>query len=499
LVVAVVAVAALLGLTSCTRFGASLARPSEPVVLTGANLPKLVGATPQRIVGFAWDGDAWHQVPVQVDERDLVNPGVIYHLPTSSYPTLFGTTTSYKVPVYTPPPTSSAGYTSVGTYTPSDSNAAFDANDELSFLANDTGKQAGATVAAPAGVVASSREEVTARDPLAPNQVGYLYLFNSATLTGGSAGTSGVTYTFSLDSGDYKTTYKMGAGSLSPNNTWGFNPEHSSVVTPNYTQQFGDRWANNGLSVTTGGSTGTDILDRTHYYATAGCVRTEDTFDGAAANPGEGAFVVNLSGPVRAIRSYIGANSYKWTVNTDIFYPDRQDTITELRGHAGLPGYGSADDYVTGTTGLRYSDPSNTGVVIDGSTDTPTPVTYTTGSTAPPLWQLVAGPQGAVVTARKLDTDITGLKVSTVYQDHTPAASASPEQCTGDGVAYGSNGANVTSPVNNVPNTDPTLSATPNNFVLHRYRYFAGPSTSTTDAAKIEQQALNPIDLSVAG
>jgi hypothetical protein len=498
-VVTIVAVAALSGLTSCTRFGATLARPSEPVVLTGANLPKLVGATPQHVVGFAWDGNAWHQVPVQVDERDLVNPGVIYHLPTSSYPTLFGTTTSYKIPVYTPPPTLTAGYTSVATYTPADSNAAFDANDELSFLANDTGRQADATVAAPAGVVASSREEVTARDPLAPDQVGYVYLFDSATLTGGSAGTSGVTYTFSLDSGDYKTTYKMGTGSLSPNNTWGFNPEHSSVVTPNYTQQFGDRWLNNGLEITIGDATGTDILDRTHYYATAGCVRTEDTFDGGASNPGEGAFIVNISGPVRAIRSYIGANSYKWTVNTDLFYPDRHDTITELRGHAGLPGYGSADDYATGTSGLTYSDPKNAAITVDGSTDPRTAITYTTGSAAPSMWQMVSGAPGSVVTVRKLDTDITGLNVRSVYQDRTPASSGSPEQCTGDGVAYGSNGANVTSPVGDVPVTDPTLSATPASFVLHRYRYFQGPNASRSTAASLERQALNPVQVGVAG
>jgi hypothetical protein len=299
---------------------------------------------------------------------------------------------------------------------------------------------------------------VTATDPLATNQVGYVYLFHSATLTGGSAGTSGVNYTFSLDSGDYKATYKMGSGSLSPNTTWGFNPEHSTVVAPSYREDFGDRWLNDGMAVTFGSATGANILERTHYYVTFGCGRSEDTFDGAADNPGEGAFVVNLSGPVRAIRSYLGANSYKWTVNTDIFYPDRQDTVTELRGHAGLPGYGSADDYLTGTTGLKYSDPSNSGTVIDGNNDSVTPITYTTGSPAPALWQLVTGAQGSVVTVRTLDTDISGLNVATVYQDRNPA---SPAQCTGDAAAWGQNGVNVTSPVNSVPITDPTLTATP--------------------------------------
>src|SRR5581483_4932699 len=105
----------------------------------------------------------------------------------------------------------------------------------------------------------------------------------------------------------------------------------------------------------------------------------------------------------------IGANSYLYTVNTDLFYPDREDTVTELRGHAGLPGYGSADDYRTAVAGMTYSDPANTGVVIDGKADAVTPISYTTGSTPPSMWQMVAGKKGSVVTVRTLDTGITGL------------------------------------------------------------------------------------------
>lgn len=490
-----VAVAAF-GLTACTRFGATLSRSSDPVVLDGSALPNLLGSDPMHIVGFAWNGTAWHQVPVQVDERDFVSPGLIYHLSAANYPKLYGTSTLYKPLVYTPPANLTAGYTSASTYTPPDSDPTFDANDELSFLGNDTGEQAAASVTSPTGVDGSTREEVTARDPLATSQVGYLYLFRSATLTGGSAGTSGVRYTFALDSGDYRATYKMGTASLSPNNTWGFNPEHSTVVTSTYSQQLGDRWLNNGLSITAGGASGANFLERTHYYVTVGCGRSEDTFDGGANNPGEGAYVMNISGPVRAIRSYFGANSYKYTVNTDIFYPNREDTTTELRGHAGLPGYGTADDFVTGTPGLTYSDPNNSAIPIDGKPDSVTPTSYTTGSTAPAIWQMVAGASGSLVTVRKLDTDITGLTASTVYEDRNPA---SPAQCTGDIAAWGQNGENVTSPVNSVPITDPTLTATPASYVVHRYRYLEAPNTSIATAAALAAQVLNPIQISVAG
>jgi hypothetical protein len=487
---------ALFGLAACTIYGATLTRPSDPVVLDGSALPKLLGTDPMHIVGFSWDGAAWHQVPVQVDQRDYVSPGQIYNLPASSYPMLYGTTTPYKILVYTPPASSTPGYSWTATFTPPDSNPTFDSNDQFSFLANDTGQQINATVANPAAVDGTTREQVRATDPLAPSQTGYVYLFHSDTLTGGSAGTDGVKYTFSLDSGSYTGTYKMGSGSLAPNNTWGFNPEHSTVSTPSYSQSFGDRWLNNGLSITQSGSDGANVLERTHYYVTNTCSRSEDTFDGGADNPGEGAFIVNISGPVRAIRSYIGANSYKYTVNTDMFYPDREDTVTELRGHAGLPGYGSADDFVTGTTGLTYSDAVNSAVPIDGTPDPVTPISYTTGSVAPPAWQMISGAQGSLVTVRSLDTDINGLDATTVYEDRNPA---SPAQCTGDAAAWGENGMNLTSPVGSVPITDPTLTATPASLVLTRYRYFEGPNLSPSNAATLSSEALSPIQTSISG
>ncbi|MGA7436356.1 MAG: hypothetical protein WBW44_12180, partial [Solirubrobacterales bacterium] len=45
-------------------------READPVVLTGSQLPDLLGAVPGRIVAFSWDG-SWKQVPVQVDERKV--------------------------------------------------------------------------------------------------------------------------------------------------------------------------------------------------------------------------------------------------------------------------------------------------------------------------------------------------------------------------------------------------------------------------------------------
>lgn len=478
-----------------SHYGASLYRIDDPIVLTGASLPKLVGTSPRHVVGFAWDGSSWHQIPVQVDERDLVSPGVIYHLPTNGYPKLYGTSTLLKIPVYTPPATSTGDYTSYPTYTPPDSDPMLDANDEVSFLAYDTGQLAGTGAGTPAGVTASSRQVVTATDPSNPSNVGYVYLFHSDTLTGGSAGSTGVHYTFSLLSGDYKATYKMSNGSLAPNNSWGFNPENSTVTTSGYTQHFSDRWLNDGLSDTRPGSSGVQLLDRSMYYATnTSCGRTEDTFDGA--DTGEGAFIVNISGPVRAIRSYLGANSFKWTASTDIFYPNREDSTIELRGHAGMPGFGQADDLATGLAGMTYSDPSNAGLAIDGVPDTFTPISSTSGaSTQPASWQMFSGAGGSVITTRTLSTSITDLNLTTTYADQSPASVA---PCTGDASSWGRSGFEMNSPTFNVPVTDPTLSATPDTLTSRRFRFFEGPSVSAASAAQLDAQAKTPITTSVS-
>ena len=100
--------------------------------------------------------------------------------------------------------------------------------------------------------------------------------------------------------------------------------------------------SDDGLRIKAGAATGVDILDRekvsTVPYA---CPRTEDTFTGRAvfhtSDNGEGSFVANISGPVRAIRSVLGANSGPYTQREQVFYADRQEVRVFLRVHSGMP------------------------------------------------------------------------------------------------------------------------------------------------------------------
>ena len=98
---------------------APLNRPADPVVLTGANLPTLQTAKPNQLLGFAARTTGWQQVPIQIDERALLNFGRVYH----------GATNNVNV----------LGYTSPKTWAGKDPTPTFDANDELAFMARDAG------------------------------------------------------------------------------------------------------------------------------------------------------------------------------------------------------------------------------------------------------------------------------------------------------------------------------------------------------------------------
>ncbi len=483
----------------CTRFRSTLTRPEEPVVLDGSALPKLAGTAPQHVVAFSWDTKKWNQIPTQVDQRDWVNPGQILNRPTSAYAKLPGGA-DYKVLVYTNPATPSPGYAWTPTYTGVAGHSGLGPDDEVSFLSNDAGVPAPAGTAAPDGVDASSVERVKVNDSLVANNVGYVYLFSSPTLTGGGAGTDGVNYTFSLDSGSYESTYHMGAAANPPNNSTLPNPEHSTVVTPSYSLDFGDRWLNDGLTMTTAGATGTNILERGRIQLVPGtCGRSEDTFDNVVpSSPYEAGFIVNISGPVRAIRSSIGANSGQYTVSNDIFYPQREDTSVELRVHT-IPGAMVFDDLATGTAGLTYSN-SNipVGVPIDGHPDS---VPSTSA-----LWQMVSGAPGSLVTTQSLSTDIPGIAPTTYYLDQNPAI---PTPCTGDAAAWGQNGVAVTGPGGaNLACTDPTIygsascpaiagQSTANHLTATRHRYFEAPGMTAAQASTLAADTLTPLQTTV--
>ena len=187
----------------------------------------------------------------------------------------------------------------------------------------------------------------------------------------------------------------------------------------------------------------------------------------------EGAFVANIDGPVRAIRSYVGANSGPITQRTHFMYRDRIDVVTNLRVHP-IGGVMDFLDYSAAAKSMTYrSSTVPDGVTIDGRPDT-------VGS-VPPSWEAVDGPQGQVFTRSVLTTNASGPSTSWFYRDQT----APPEQqCWGDGSLLGASGSNTTG---GIPNTDPRLGAAAT-FTSTRTTQFAAPAADSRSVAPAAQQ-----------
>lgn len=440
-------------LSACAVAGptSTLMRPADPVVITGADVPALVGSAPGDIVAFNYKpGAGWAQIPVQVDERKVLNFGTVYN----------GAANSVNV----------VGYADPNTFAGADPNPALDADDEIAFMARDTGGRP-PSYSVPAGVVAGSGVQVLVADPLELQagtsllKTGTVYLFKRSGALDPAAGKDYVDYQFQLTSGDYKTTYKLADGP---------NPENSTVSTPYYQQHFGDRWMSDSIKVTAPGASGVDILDRhKNLFAPGSCGRSENTFDDA-----EGAFTVNKNGPVRAIRSYIGANSGPNTQREHIFYDRREDVRTFLRVHA-IPGVMDFFDYSPAASGMNYSNDKNpAGVTIDGVPDS-----LAAGT---PVWEKVDGPQGALTSVSSFTTSFTAPTTVGYYLDDSTPAEI---QCTGDAFAYGSSGTRITSAL---PCTDPGTACT-NTLTGFRTMYFDSPGRSTADAKLASDRVAKPL------
>jgi hypothetical protein len=64
-------------LAAAASQASTLDRDRDPVLLTGADLPSLVGLAPSAVVAFRYQG-GWVQIPVQIDERDTASFNQVY-------------------------------------------------------------------------------------------------------------------------------------------------------------------------------------------------------------------------------------------------------------------------------------------------------------------------------------------------------------------------------------------------------------------------------------
>jgi hypothetical protein len=194
--------------------------------------------------------------------------------------------------------------------------------------------------------------------------------------------------------------------------------------------------------------------------------------------------IANKSGPVRAIRSYLGANSGTYSQRDHLFYERRQDINTYLRVHA-IPGVMDLFDYSPAAAGMTYKhDVDQRGARIDGVPESPNAGQIT--------WETVDGPQGSVASVHTIDTDVPSFAYTSYYLDKQNPGGGAETQCTGDTSAYGMSGPWLTQPI---PNTDPTIGAA-NRLVSGRRIFYDSPGNAA--GARRKAQVANPLQRTVS-
>ncbi|MCK4571070.1 hypothetical protein KAT84_03870 [Candidatus Bipolaricaulota bacterium] len=455
-------------------------REGVPIVLTGELLP-WENVSPNDVVAFSYH-DGWTQIPVQVDERDQREYIQIYGPSASENPITAVYGTGIHGIVYCDP----------NTFTGPDSDPTLDVNDEIVFMAHDAGNRA-PTDEGPSSVREGSGIELELADPLT-DQVSYMYLFLQDGSLDPSTGMSYVEYDFNPLSGEYKTTYNtagmdMATGLLNDDFGEQLNPEDSMIRTSMYERHWSYRWTCDSLSL----SGGPNLVEREDYWMAPGaCLRHIGTF-----NAQEGCFIANISGPVRAIRSYLGANSGPLVQVDKIYYETREDSTIYLRVHP-RPAVGTFYvDHTLAAIGMTYHNDLNLdGVTIDGHSDHLT--------LGPITWELVTGEPGSVLRIHDIDTDIpfTDEDFTVFYADALDTdirlCLACLEGCEesvplGDPHLIGASGVWNTA---QLPNTDPGLLATKHLTMLIT-TYYGDQDWMTTDAILRRAWSDYPLEIGV--
>ncbi|MBK8170394.1 MAG: hypothetical protein IPK60_08600 [Sandaracinaceae bacterium] len=430
-----------------------------PVVITGDNLRAVSGVATDELVFFRWHADAWEAVPFQIDERR----SVLFH-------EIYGTCGSC---VQNDSTTAGLVYADGNTFTGSDPNPRVDEDDEIALMVKDFGGNPTSTVP-PAGVDADFVVRFAVRDGTA---AGYVFAFrDSSHATTRSTGDY-VTYDFGLTSGDYRTTYDFRG--IDDNGTEFANPENSTVTAASYTRHFSSRWISDGVSLIHDGVPGPNLIEMHNVqFAPGVCSRSVATFAS-----GEGAYVANIDGPVRAIRDHLGSNSGPITEGIYRFYERSEEIEMRLRVHQ-IGGVMDLIDYSDAAKGMSYSDSVNDDLSIDGNADE-----YVPGALE---YEVVSGTQGSLTHALQFETNITGLSMSSYYLDEDPAVTE--PQCTGDDAAIGVSGPIIASMI---PATDPRPVRGSSSFFLrtHRFTRYADYETSRSEAAALAGRFLAPLSI----
>ena len=274
--------------------GCAAERPEDPVVVTGNDVPRLAGSPPAKVIAYRYLNGQWQQVPVQVDERAMIDLGTVYNQAPNGVRVL--------------------SYTDPNTFAGPDPDAALDANDEIALMGIDGGAQA-PVGSNPPNVVATSGEELRLHDSLGNPTDAYVYLYRQTGSLDPAAGRTYVDYQVQPALGQLQVHLQARRRAESR----GLDRDNE-LLQPALLRSLGRRRAQDHCA---GGD------GRRHPRPPQGSIRARHL----RAKRGHlrrrrGGVHRQQDGPVRAIRAYIGANSGPFTGRQHIFYQRREEITT---------------------------------------------------------------------------------------------------------------------------------------------------------------------------
>ncbi|MFP5352723.1 MAG: hypothetical protein ACLGIB_09190 [Actinomycetota bacterium] len=379
----------------------------DPEVSTGEHSP-LEGKPIDRLLGYRWDGERFVEIPFQVDEmaqRYLSNnnSGFAFFSETDPHHTYVFDREGFRWTAEDPANPCLARPRDGIENTP-DSVKGLDTDDELVFMARDTGPAAPSDAELPPGMVDSYRVAVT--DP-ANGQVSFAYVMLAAEdgpQASFNADNGYVRYERDADADVYlfsESSYENygaapkgayfdpGTGQCvnDPNNPKQRRPgDQATITTPRYRFRYEGRWLMTDLRVAPA-TAPENCLDQ------GGCNYQEDLIDQWKARAfqqrpsgetpccgfeeevnnwgGSSMLMGERSGPVRTIRETWGADSGTNVVRREIFYRDEIRFGTFLRVHVipPLDGIYAQWDYNALNVDTYYNQYNPDGVPLDGKND----------------------------------------------------------------------------------------------------------------------------------
>ncbi|MEA2404414.1 MAG: hypothetical protein QOE08_1061, partial [Thermoleophilaceae bacterium] len=388
----------LVDLTKCQTFDAQCEHNhyAQPDFDTGSSLG--TGAPVDKLLGYRWDGKGWHQIPFQVDEvftRYLSNPasGFSAYSGEDQHTTYAYDREGFR---WTESDPSNPCLAKPASPPAVDPVQGLDDNDELAFMASDSGGAAPAGTKPPTGI--EGVRQVELRDPANPSAAPkYVYVMRAGDNGPKRTDQSYVTYkrdsisnTFEKSQSNYDSygnaatgVYCDANGNIvrkadgTPDIQRRRPRDYATVKTSRYRFRYDGRWLLTQLHISPdGGKTfGPDLVDRWKARAFAqdrasetpccGYEEEDNNWGGSSTLLGE------RSGPVRTIRETWGADSGTNVIRRETFYRDEMRMKTWLRVHVipPLDGIYAQWDFNAGRVKTFYNSKKPAGVPIDGHND----------------------------------------------------------------------------------------------------------------------------------